>query len=153
MAVQANAAWYDLTYTDGGANAGTGSIDVVGGVAVSGSFTVTAGTATGTWTLSPGAGVAGGFQWDNVVNPTSDPFLTSGGLLFTSGGNELNLWGTGPGQYDLWGNLGGGYNPVSSGGIATLTAVPEPTTMVAGAMLLLPFGVSTLRMLRKSRTA
>jgi len=31
-------------------------------------------------------------------------------------------------------------------------AVPEPTTMVAGALLLLPFGASTLRMLRR-RTA
>ena len=31
--------------------------------------------------------------------------------------------------------------------------VPEPTTMVAGALLLLPFGASTLRMLRKKRTA
>ena len=29
------------------------------------------------------------------------------------------------------------------------TVVPEPTTMIAGALLLLPFGVSTLRMLRK----
>ena len=35
----------------------------------------------------------------------------------------------------------------------SLTPVPEPTTIVAGAMLLLPFGMSTLRMLRKSRTA
>jgi hypothetical protein len=33
------------------------------------------------------------------------------------------------------------------------TPVPEPTTMVAGALLLLPFGLCTLRMLRKSRTA
>src|ERR1035438_4266402 len=33
------------------------------------------------------------------------------------------------------------------------TAVPEPTTMIAGALLLLPFGASTLRILRKSRTA
>jgi hypothetical protein len=31
--------------------------------------------------------------------------------------------------------------------------VPEPTTMLAGALLLLPFGVSTLRVLRKSRKA
>jgi hypothetical protein len=31
--------------------------------------------------------------------------------------------------------------------------VPETTTMAAGALLLLPFGLSTLRMLRKSRTA
>ncbi|MEI7941050.1 MAG: hypothetical protein WCK27_30620, partial [Verrucomicrobiota bacterium] len=32
------------------------------------------------------------------------------------------------------------------------TPVPEPTTMIAGALLLLPFGASTLRMLRR-RTA
>ena len=31
--------------------------------------------------------------------------------------------------------------------------VPEPTTIIAGALLLLPFGASTLRMLRRSRTA
>ncbi len=34
-----------------------------------------------------------------------------------------------------------------------VTAVPEPTTMIAGALLLLPFGASTLRMLRKNRAA
>jgi hypothetical protein len=34
-----------------------------------------------------------------------------------------------------------------------VTAVPEPTTMIAGALLLLPFGASTLRILRKNRTA
>ncbi len=34
-----------------------------------------------------------------------------------------------------------------------ITAVPEPTTMIVGALLLLPFGASTLRMLRKNRTA
>jgi hypothetical protein len=33
------------------------------------------------------------------------------------------------------------------------TPVPEPTTIVAGAMLLLPFGAGTLRILRKRRTA
>jgi hypothetical protein len=31
--------------------------------------------------------------------------------------------------------------------------VPEPTTMIAGALLLLPFGLGTLRKLRKNRTA
>ena len=31
--------------------------------------------------------------------------------------------------------------------------VPEPTTVIAGALLLLPFGTSTLRILRKSRAA
>jgi hypothetical protein len=34
-----------------------------------------------------------------------------------------------------------------------VSAVPEPTTMIAGALLLLPFGASTLRILRKKRTA
>jgi hypothetical protein len=34
-----------------------------------------------------------------------------------------------------------------------VSTVPEPTTMIAGALLLLPFGASTLRILRKSRTA
>jgi hypothetical protein len=33
------------------------------------------------------------------------------------------------------------------------TPIPEPTTMIAGALLLLPFGASTLRSLRKNRTA
>jgi hypothetical protein len=42
---------------------------------------------------------------------------------------------------------------VIDSGTATVNtyAVPEPTTMIAGAMLLLPFGASTLRMLRKNR--
>jgi len=31
--------------------------------------------------------------------------------------------------------------------------VPEPTTMIAGVMMLLPFGASTLRFLRKNRAA
>jgi hypothetical protein len=34
-----------------------------------------------------------------------------------------------------------------------LIVVPEPTTMIAGALLLLPFGASTLRILRKRQTA
>jgi hypothetical protein len=33
-----------------------------------------------------------------------------------------------------------------------IIAVPEPTTVVAGALLLLPFGASVLRILRKTRT-
>ena len=40
------------------------------------------------------------------------------------------------------------YEFVSSG-----TPVPEPTTFIAGALLLLPFGASTLRMVRKKRAA
>jgi hypothetical protein len=50
----------------------------------------------------------------------------------------------GSGNYDAFEN---------DHGSLILTAVPEPTTMVAGAMLMLPFGFSTLRMFRKNRTA
>lgn len=35
----------------------------------------------------------------------------------------------------------------------TISSVPEPTTMIAGALLLLPLGASTLRILRKNRAA
>jgi hypothetical protein len=34
-----------------------------------------------------------------------------------------------------------------------VTPVPEPSTVIAGVLLLLPFGASTLRFMRKSRTA
>ena len=37
-------------------------------------------------------------------------------------------------------------------GLDVLVAVPEPTTVIAGALLLVPFGLSTLRILRKNRT-
>ena len=37
--------------------------------------------------------------------------------------------------------------------VSGVSAVPEPTTMIAGALLLLPFGASTLRILRKKQTA
>jgi hypothetical protein len=37
--------------------------------------------------------------------------------------------------------------------IQVLAPVPEPTTMIAGALLLLPFGASTLRILRKRQMA
>lgn len=41
------------------------------------------------------------------------------------------------------------------GGLAQdqLAIVPEPTTMIAGALLLLPFGASTIRFIRKNRKA
>jgi hypothetical protein len=38
-----------------------------------------------------------------------------------------------------------------SGAIAAPTSVPEPSTIVAGALLLLPFGISTVRILRKHK--
>lgn len=49
---------------------------------------------------------------------------------------------------------GSGMTPLTADVFFTSTsAVPEPTTVIAGAFLLLPFGASTVRLLRKSRTA
>jgi hypothetical protein len=46
----------------------------------------------------------------------------------------------------------GGFNYGTSANDQTII-VPEPTTMIAGALLLLPFGMSTIRFIRKNRTA
>ena len=42
---------------------------------------------------------------------------------------------------------------ISPHGITLITPVPEPSTMIAGALLLLPFGASAIRLLRKHRVA
>ena len=49
-------------------------------------------------------------------------------------------------------NMAQGIDNFKFGDNNDLAAVPEPTTMIAGALLLLPFGMSTLRALRR-RTA
>jgi hypothetical protein len=127
----AQADMYDITYTDGGANVANGVIDVVGDSAVSGSLTVTAGSASGSWTLSPGSGSDGSFIWDNEVFPGSDPFLDGDGLLFVDDGSELNMWGNSPSNYSFYGNIDGNYSPISDGGTATLTLVSQGNSVSA----------------------
>ena len=51
----------------------------------------------------------------------------------------------------FWSGSGWTYGTADT--LAGPSAVPEPTTMIAGALLLLPFGASTLRILRKRQTA
>jgi hypothetical protein len=43
------------------------------------------------------------------------------------------------------------YPPLSAYYGPNLSVVPEPTTLIAGALMLLPFGASTLRILRRNR--
>lgn len=51
-----------------------------------------------------------------------------------------------------WTSLGDGWDKASDVNVQVIgTPVPEPTTMIAGVLLLLPFGVSTARILRKGR--
>jgi hypothetical protein len=91
-------------------------------------------------------------------------------LQFSIGGNSLGTI-TAP-DLDVWHQFTATYTPSTSGELPTsvdlavnayandfaldnisLTAVPEPTTMIAGALLLLPFGASTIRILRKKVAA
>jgi len=170
MAVQAHASLYNITFTDGGLNTASGSVSTTDNgngseTAVSGTLTVDPGGTlhSGTYSLlfnpngtgytvwyAPQGG--GGFGYDNQIFPASNPFVNGNGLMFTmtdySGVVGVNLWGNGANSYTEMGKPP--WTLVN--GNATLTAVPEPTTMIAGALLLLPFGASTLRMLRR-RTA
>jgi hypothetical protein len=89
-------------------------------------------------------------------------------LQFSIGGNQIGTSFTAPGV-GVWSEFTATFvagtepigvldlNTVPNGNDfalddISLVAVPEPTTMVAGALLLLPFGASSLRILRK-RTA
>jgi hypothetical protein len=48
-----------------------------------------------------------------------------------------------------WLKANGGVIDGTTDNVTVLAPVPEPTTIIAGALLLLPFGASTLRMLRR----
>ncbi len=80
--------------------------------------------------------------WNNVLVSSFSPTSTVMSLFSTTvaalPSNTLEFRGTG--TQDSYGAI------IDN---VQLNAVPEPTTMIAGALLLLPFGVSTLRMLRK----
>jgi hypothetical protein len=71
------------------------------------------------------------------------------GVGKTGGGYDTEIKGDANGLYGVVAlNLG------AAGAVQDqLALVPEPTTMIAGALLLLPFGMSTLRVFRKSHRA
>jgi len=53
-----------------------------------------------------------------------------------------------------WSSDGDGWDKASDVNVQVYgNAVPEPTTIISGALMLLPFGASTLRILRKNRMA
>jgi hypothetical protein len=156
--VSSRAGLYLLSFTDtsGHNSSGSGTIDVTGTTADSGSFTVTAGSMAGTYTLDATAGSDSHFSWDTTVNVGSDPFLDTSGLLFTSGADEINLyWTFADSTYGLNGYVGGvTYNGAT--GSATLTPVPEPITYALAAFGLIFVGGSAGRFClgrRRSATA
>ncbi len=155
---------YDITFTDGGDNVGSGRIDVENGFAVSGYFTVTVGTASGSWTLAGGTvaypgqltSPAGAFYYDNAVYlgsnpayPSTNVFLDNAGLLFAdTSGNEINLWGSADGTYSFYGAINNNRYDPQAVGVATITAVPEPVDLAACALLLVPAGAFLRRRLQ-----
>jgi hypothetical protein len=69
-------------------------------------------------------------------------------------GQETVAWaGVEIGNWDNGDNIIPASANIDSITVPGVAPVPEPTTMIAGALLLLPFGASTLRILRKKQTA
>ena len=113
-------------------------------------------TGTTVYDMNPGGGTANGVTLNFDLNPGSgagDMFLYIPTSAFNVGGGAYVV------LYSHFGHLPGDFE--SNDGFeewATFTpsseiTVPEPTTVIAGALLLLPFGASTIRILRRKRTA
>jgi len=76
-------------------------------LATAGSLTVTGGSDVGTYTLIPGGpgtttSPLGSFTYDNLITPSANPALDTGGLLFGVTGKEINVWGTGANTYSFY---------------------------------------------------
>jgi len=95
-----------------------------------------------------------GVTYDSVYVPAGYQYAVAkydgknaGWVLFALGGQDAYLPQL---SQSFWGIHDGDYN---MSGFTVFNPVPEPSTIIAGALLLLPFGASTIRMLRKNRTA
>jgi hypothetical protein len=90
---------------------------------------------------------SGRFNYDDLLLPTSNPVILNGGLLFSIGGSEVNIFSNGaePGNDAFYNQA---YDNTS--GTFSLSAVPEPATW---AMMLVGFGLAgaTLRSGRRHR--
>jgi hypothetical protein len=180
LAVQANATLFDLSYSDPAGNTLTGLITAssIGGdeyQASAESLTLISPVdpaLNGIYTL---LGSNPAFTGpNNIFYYPGQPIVDWNGALVVenSSGTVLNLFSAdangnpvvaGAATYALFAYNGNyitlypaGENPYSNvGGPATasLTPVPEPATLISGALMLLPFGASTLRILRRRQVA
>jgi len=175
---RAGGALYDITFDDGNGNVGSGKVDVQPAgnnifYAASGYLDMTAGGASGSWSLYGAGGStpfpgylyspSGGYIYNNSVYPNGqnpqypsvNSLLDVYGLLFTQGNaNELNLWGNADGTYTLGGNVGGFQNflvNIGFGGTANnpiITQAPEPNTIT---LTTLGGVLAAMRRLRRRR--
>ena len=86
------------------------------------------------------------WQFDNVLFDGNQLLDTWGALFKTASGVEYNLWGNAPGNYTLYGSVGGHYGASSNGNFQT-AAVPETATW---AMMLVGFGAIAVAMRRRT---
>lgn len=109
----------------------------------------------GSVTLST-IGIVGGQPSDLIIGPDDQGKLDGSGKYSNanSGLANFNPYVLGTGHFEITAP-GVTADSVISGVVFTFgtdaTPVPEPTTLIAGLLLLLPFGASTLRVLRKKR--
>lgn len=104
------------------------------------------------------------FQWVQPGGTANNPY--NGSLSYAVGGGGLSgtlspvVPVTGVGWWEYTANLGSAFTSAdtvtitaSAGGaiIDRLTLVPEPATLIAGAILLIPFALSTWPILRRRR--
>jgi hypothetical protein len=166
-AVGGNANYYHSAFTTAGPESGN-QMMIVNGSTIPGKNVWTG-------TLSPDmtVGVTYLFSaWVMNVYHDTDPAHQDAELEFSIGGNLIGTFSAAPATAGVWSQFTAFYTPGTAGQLPTsvdlkvnyyandfaldnisLTAVPEPTTMIAGALLLLPFGASTVRILRRNRMA
>jgi hypothetical protein len=94
----------------------------------------------------------------NIYDLANDALMGTTTVEATSPGGPLasqDVTGSGYVWFTVWPNgfAGDTLDVANVETASILNPVPEPSTYLAGALLLLPFGVSTVRKLRKSRAA
>jgi len=150
---------WDVSWTDtsGGTQInGLEAVIVGGGATFDGAVSVGLTGWTGTLlnsTLSYASGTAAGA--DRTISLSFTDPEPAGGVVVDIFELYNGVVVGSPAQAWQWTDLPNGppdssWQYISSGG---LVPVPEATTMIAGALLLLPFGASTLRILRRNRIA
>jgi hypothetical protein len=136
--------WLDLTGNGGGAY-----IEQSFATIINTPYLVTFDTFNGSLNYSGGNPQATGFKVEATGNPLLNVAVTPGtaaiiSYYFTATSLSTTLRFTELTGFD---SNAGWIDNVS------VVAVPEPATVVAGALLLLPFGASIIRIVRKNRSA
>ena len=125
------------------------SFDTITGTVSSPVFEIPGLTATGwTSTSTPSSPLGGPASVSSISDGTVSSLLFDATFLGTPGGSDHFFLDF---QAFDQGVLVGETTLQWTG--TEFDVVPEPTTMLTGALLLVPFGVSTLRALRKTRAA